>query len=680
MEPTKLPVDLLKPQAPEGTHGLFATGAADPTSLKVAQRSLQLIAPATQQISSGTRPSTEYVAAAVGSCTKAQRASVKAASSQGATSVIKTSNVLAATLKGAAYASYSATQPLNFVAAIKGMAVSPTSPSLIGRVSYNLSSLALQFRNIAATLFMMVTGYKIYENAKWARLSEKEFYDKIQAPTVDQMDVNHKDSEALKNLVYTYFEDKVGEILKKGSEQGLKVSLNKEGLKKNLDAKLKELLDDESSGFIKDQESWALCQEKRSDPVEAFGLYIELMLARQSHQKEIKRVFGKDGLELLKANSSDLYAQAMSVCKRRLILDTLNFVLGVGVMSVVAFTVSATLALPLLVKISKDSPTFEYIQFIFKTFILGSVIFTPYGLLSLVTFNLGLSVYSLVTGGTKVPFMSSKEMDNYTRWDKLLIQFNIILGALSIFSTGFMGLYVDVPALTTAALASTQLPWIGLNMYGLSEIWKREEAKKEMIREQIKKIAKEEEGIKEYIKDLCEGDRDKSLSALFEEYHFSSIEKAYLESVEIRNIPGFETDDAIKQTLKEHYLAKYTIDRGILSSEDFFKRYRDKSKEAQLKQLARSWFEEYDFGLIRKACLTSPDIRAIKGFATEDDIEEQLEIERDDQKDRQAVQQREEIKQSIKALIQAGFVTVDQSMDRRHPIRRGGSSHRVYRM
>jgi hypothetical protein len=306
------------------------------------------------------------------------------------------------------------------------------------------------------------------------------------------------------------------------------------------------LLADESSGFIKDKESWDLCQKERSDVVEAFGLYIEVMLARQSHRQELKRVFGKEGIQIIhkmQATSEadpESYKAALSICRQRLVLDTLNFVLGVGVMGAIAFTLSASLALPLLAKISKGSPNFEYMNFVMKTFVLGSIVFTPHGLLALTLFSLGFSIHSLVTGGkSKLPFMKSEDLDNYTRWDKLLIQFNIILAALSIFSTGFMGLYVDVPLRATAALAATQVPWLGLNMYGLSEIWKREEAKRAEIRGKIASelVNAKEEGLNIFIK------------SLLDQYEFESIRQAFLTTPGVQAVQGFETKSGIKRML-----------------------------------------------------------------------------------------------------------------------------------
>ncbi len=496
-------LNIFRPSTPgESSSSVFGL-RHNANVLKVGQRGAQL---ASRAVSSSAQISSEYVTGAVTAAEKAQASLAKAGNAEGVTAAIKTGAAARSVATSGAYGAWAAAKPFSLAATLKGVSVGSASPSLVGRAAYGFNTFARQLQALAAIFFMTITGYKIYENAKWACLSQDEFYEKIKPPTVEKVAKKHSDKAALKELVYGYFEDKIKDFLKsqpKGFEYieyksgGCKTEVCSENVKRYIDEHLSEMLANEDAGFITDQATWQECLLKaNNDTVEAFGLYIRVRLAQQSHRQEIKRVFGKEGAKTIqkmqRGSTQDpaLYKQVLSICRQRLILDTLNFVLGTAVLSLVAFTTLSALALPLLMKISKGSANFEYACFALKALVLGSIIFSPHGLVALTIFNIGLAIYSMAKGGTsKLPFMNPEEMKNYTRWDKLLIQFNIVLGLLSMASIGYVGSYTGVPLATTAAFASVQLPWLGFNAYGISQIWSTEKVRKEEEKQKLDELS-----------------------------------------------------------------------------------------------------------------------------------------------------------------------------------------------
>lgn len=430
----------------------------------------------------------------------------------------------ASVLKGLTSAANACAEPLNFAAVMNGSYAEASSPSLVGRVSYGFKSVARRLQNIAVVLFMTATGYKIYEDAKWALLSEKDFNKKIQFSTVDEVAEKHADKKLRKDLAYDYFKGKISDFLKKvKKEHGLKGHLSDE-INKHLDDELKKVLNGEDLEFIKDRYVWTQCKDKTDDIVEAFGLYIRVMLERQSLRQEIERVFGKEGASVVEkirktvGGGPNLYKQVMSICRQRLVLDTLNFILGGAVMSMIALSVSTALAFPLLMHVSEGSTSFQYMCFVIKALVLGSILFTPHGLVTLTIFNLGMLINTIAKGGiSKLPFMNSKELDNCTRLDKVLIHLNVILVLFSIFSIGCMGSYGGLPSSGVAATASAQLPALGFHIFAISQIWS-DSAKKRKMEELEKELLGREALVGE--------DGDESfMEGLFEKYGYDLFEQ-----------------------------------------------------------------------------------------------------------------------------------------------------------
>lgn len=562
INPTKPPL-ALKGGNPSKEKKMFGTKADKYSLHKFVTKVAKFVSP--KKIPSSAALSADYAVSSIKSTQYAVQALDKADKSQGARAALKITNAATSALRGASYASYTVAQPFALIDVLKQPLA--RSSSLAGRVSAGFNSLAAHLGNIATFFFVMATGYKIYETSQWCQLTQKELYQKIKPPTITEVPIKYKDDgDSLKKLVYDYFEDKVQDVLKKGKKAGLEAKLkDRQELERIINQKIDDLLT-QDSGFIQDKKAWQECIDHREqNKVEAFGLYIRVMLARQSHRQEMKRVFGKEGLKIIrrmelgKTENPKLYAKAMTICRQRLMLDTLNFVLGIGVMSLMVFSASAVLALPLLVKISKSSVNLEYFTFAMKALVIGAIVLTPYGITALTVFSIGFFVYNITQLGLSyVPFMQSKEFENYTRYDKLLIKINIALSVLSFITTGFIGMSTGVSFLTTTALASTQLPWLGLNAYGLSQIWKKEEERKQALQDAINQVLDQEamnELIQKYGFDVV-------CQALAKAPKGSEILKKILSQDADRQMP-----DAFEDLLKEFKKDKKEKDALALQAE-----------------------------------------------------------------------------------------------------------------
>ncbi len=582
---TKPPL-ALRPSSPSIKEKVFGTKANKYQLHKFFSKIVLSVS--SKKISSSAAPTAEYVTSSIKTAQYTIQTLDKADKSDGVRAALKITNAAGQALTGAAYASYSAAQPLALIDVLKKSTPTTSGPSLVGRVSAGFNSFATQLGNIAVVFFMMATGYKIYESGKWCHLTQDELHQKIQPPTIVQIGKKYKgEGDNLKKLVYDYFEDRIHDVLKKGKKVGLEADLQD---RKDLEVQINEQIDSllaQESGFIQDEKAWEECiNHREQNKVEAFGLYIQVMLARQSHRQEMKRVFGKEGMKIIgkmqqaKAADPKLYAKAMTICRQRLVLDTMNFVLGIGVMSLMVFSASAALVLPLLAKVSKSSVNFEYFSFALKALIMGTVVFTPYGATALTLFATGFFIYNVAQLGLSyLPFMESKEFDNYTRYDKLLIKINIVLSIISFISTGFVGMYTDVSLITTAALASTQLPWLGLNTYALSQIWKKEEEKKEALKSEIEEVTDQ-----------------KDIDKLIDKYGFDLVQKAFLNNsngATILKTILFPEEIEFHTFLGQEEEGEMVSKKDLETVEELLKEFKKRKKEREAFALKEELREHY---------------------------------------------------------------------------------------
>ncbi|MFS8563136.1 MAG: hypothetical protein LVR00_01890 [Rhabdochlamydiaceae bacterium] len=518
-------------------------------------------------------------------------------------STMKTVRVASSVLSGIRSLACAGAEPLNLAALITGASVEANSPSLVGRVSYGFKSLAYQLQNVVVVLFMTVTGYKIYENAKWALLSKDALHKKMQFSTVEAVSKKYSDKAELKKLAYDYFKDKIRDFLKRAEkEYSIKGKLSSDNLDEKLDDEINKLLTEGNTELIKNAEIWAECKGKTEDLVEAFGLYVRVMLERQSLHREIERVFGKEGATLVnkmrntQSPTDALYKQVMSICRQRLVLDTLNFILGTAVMSLIALSVSTTLAFPLLMHISEGSPSFQYVCFVLKALVLGSIIFTPHGLVALTIFNLGMLINTIAKGGiSKLPFMDSKELENCTRLDKALIHLNVILVLFSICSIGWMGSYGGLPSSTTAAITSAQLPSLGFHIFAISQIWNSRV-----------KISRLEQQLLSEENLLKRSDSSPFIKSLLDKYGYDLFKEAF-NKPEVRKhlhkqfVEKFVTPD------EDHIFRGVSEEGSISILLEKIKEWNDEIKEDARASFMKSYNRLVKEGFIKSVVVSSSD-------------------------------------------------------------------------